>query len=106
MKPKRTTGQGARSYVQAQQPFTNSNDQLYGQWETPQIYVVYSYGDHWPLFMWNDVLKLWFENEEKYSATTSKHRSSTHPHTPTEKRTRQWLRKQIQEQRQLTREAA
>jgi hypothetical protein len=68
--------------------------------------VVYSYGDHWPLFMWNDTLQLWFENTERYSTTTSKHRTFTHPHRETELRSRNWLREQIQEQRKLTRAQA
>ena len=50
-------------------------------------YVVYSYGDHWPLFIAMTLVPygpdVWFENKDRHSVTTSKHRSQTHPHQPT-----------------------
>lgn len=73
----RVAGWKARPYVQAKQPFRNHNNQLFARWETPLLYVVYSYGDHWPLFAWDGFE--WYENEDKVSPTTSKHRSQTHP---------------------------
>jgi hypothetical protein len=96
-KPIKTSGTRARTYVQSRQPFTNHNGQLFGRWETPLLYVVYSYGEHWPLFVWDGFD--WYENEDKYSATTSKHRSQTHPHTPTQPRSHTWLRNFITTQR-------
>jgi hypothetical protein len=42
------------------------------------LYVVYSYGRHWPL--WANWRGLWFGNTDKYGPTTSKHYSQTHPH--------------------------
>lgn len=45
------------------------------------MYVVYSYGEHWPLFVYHD--GVWYENIDRYSVTTSKHRSQAHPHCPT-----------------------
>ena len=89
-KPIRTTGTKCRRHVQAREAFTNSNGQLVGRYETPLLYVVYSYGTHWPLFVWDGFD--WYENEERASATTSKHRSQTHPHTPTQLRTCRWLK--------------
>lgn len=40
-------------------------------------YVVYSYGRHWPLFIWFD--GVWYGNADRYSVATSKHRSQLHP---------------------------
>ena len=88
-----TTRRDARAKVQAREAFKTSNGQLYGEWVSPNVYVVYSYGEHWPLFMW-DGFK-WFENEDKRSVTTSHHRSYTHPHVPTELRSTTWLRQFI-----------
>lgn len=85
-----TTRQQARAKVQAREPFKTSNRQLFARWVSPNLYVVYSYSTHWPLFMW-DGFK-WFENEDGFSATTSRHRSYTHPHQPTELRSATWLR--------------
>jgi len=78
----------ARSFVQQQLPFEGSN--LFATWfcVNPSSgdpmdfgYVVYSYGKHWPLFI--HINGVWFENEERHSVTTSKHRSQTHPHCDT-----------------------
>jgi hypothetical protein len=44
-------------------------------------YVVYSYGKHFPLFVHQD--GIWYENQDRYSVSTSKHRSQSHPHTNT-----------------------
>lgn len=79
----------ARSHVQKQLPFTGNNifAELFCVNATdPQPgdygYAVYSYGHHHPLFVCITVegQDLWFENEDKYSVTTSKHRSQCHPH--------------------------
>jgi hypothetical protein len=88
-KTPRINGRHCRPYVQARKAFTNSNGQLYAVNHTPMLYVVYSYGDHWPLFVWDGFD--WYENEEKYSPTTGRHRSYANPYQPTIKRTRKWL---------------
>lgn len=90
-KPTKISGQKARAYVQARKPFTNHNGQLYGKWEGDR-YVVYSYGAHWPLFIYDAALRVWFENEDKCSPTTSKHHTQTHPLTSTELRSCRWMR--------------
>ena len=92
-KPVRVSGWKARAYVQNGINFTNNNKQLFGRWETPSLYVVYSYGTHWPLFMWDN--GEWWENEDKYSRTTTKHRSQTHPHVDTSKGSRTYLKHMI-----------
>lgn len=38
-------------------------------------YVVYSYGHHWPLYVWHAGTNRAFLNTEKYSVTTGKHLS-------------------------------
>jgi len=87
----------ARQFVQKQHPFEGSN--MYAQFHTvnhptgengPGMwYAVYSYGDHWPLFVHaNDT---WFENEDKHGVTTSKHRTQTHPHCPTVLLSAKWM---------------
>jgi len=86
MKSVRTSNSKCRTHVQSRKPFTANN--LFGVIMegredlnlTPR-YVVYSYGTHWPLFIHQD--GVWFENQDKYSPTTSKHRSQAHPHANT-----------------------
>lgn len=46
-------------------------------------YVVFSYGSNWPLFVYHYGTKRWFENSDKYSVTTSKHKTKAHPHCET-----------------------
>jgi len=80
-----TSGWKAREFVQKLQPFRNNatggkgpkNASLWGE-ITCDLYVVYSYGRHWPL--WANWRGVWFGNTDKYGPTTSKHYSQTHPH--------------------------
>jgi len=87
-----TSGWKTREFVQKLQPFRNNatggkgpkNASLWGEWMTfagdsDPLYVVYSYGRHWPL--WANWRGVWFGNTDKYGPTTSKHYSQTHPHT-------------------------
>jgi hypothetical protein len=79
-KPIATTGQRCRPYVTARQPFTNSNGQLFGCY-VHGLYVVYSYGAHWPLYIYDGAQ--WLENSDRASMTTSKHRSQARPSAST-----------------------
>lgn len=42
-------------------------------------YVVYSYGAHFPLYIWDVDTQRWFGNSGSYSRTTSKHSTLTRP---------------------------
>lgn len=81
-----TSGWKARPYVQQLKLFRNNsktgqgpkNSTLWSEWLN-DIYVVYSYNRKWPIYAnWKGI---WFRNEDKYSPTTSKHQSQTHPLT-------------------------
>ena len=81
----------AREMVQKEHPFEGNN--LFAQFHTDgdvMWYAVYSYGTHWPLFIKAE--GVWFENEDKYSPTTSKHKSQCHPHTTTFPLSTQWMK--------------
>ncbi len=72
----------ARQYVLQRKPFDGSN--LYARQrtlvtddDTVAWYIVYSYGEHYPLFI--HINGHWFENDGGYSVTTSKHRSQCYP---------------------------
>ncbi len=77
----------ARGYVQRCIEFKANN--LWSEWiddRNPEDdpvdarYVVYSYDRHWPLFIYEVRTDMWFENASKYSVTTSKHKTQSHPH--------------------------
>jgi len=84
----------ARQHVKRHHPFQGNN--LYGMYwcANPSStdpgdsgYAVFSYGSHWPLFIGTVLIPggpdVWFENLDRRSVTTSKHRSQAHPHTDT-----------------------
>jgi hypothetical protein len=90
-KSRRVSGWEARQYVQNLQPFRNNSisgdgpkdASLWGEWMTfaddsDPLYVVYSYRRTWPL--WANWKGVWFGNTDKFSRTTTKHYSQTHPH--------------------------
>lgn len=101
LKPHYIANRDARKYVQKRTPFNGSpnpdhvfanelnprRSALYAGWiSTPdgqEMYVVCSYGDHWPLFIYCRDVDMWFENSDKYGNTTSRHHSTAHPHCET-----------------------
>lgn len=75
----------ARPYVTTQSPFQGSN--LYGRVFTthPKGYAVFSYGEHFPLYVAlnNDTGTRWFGNNDRCSATTTRHMTLCRPLTTT-----------------------
>ena len=75
----------AREFVQQRVPFQGSN--IFAQFHTqynedgtdgPDTwYVVYSYGKHFPMYIWAN--GIWFANEDKYSRTTTRHQLQARP---------------------------
>lgn len=86
---KKTCNRDCRSYVKSLTPFDTSskphakNGTIFARWTTPDTYVVYSYGTHWPLHICvvnpDNGSRIWFSNEDKHSRTTSKHYGQAHP---------------------------
>lgn len=99
VKPVRTTNRGSRKYVATLVPFRNSNGQLFARWVSPQLYVVFSYGEHWPLFLWSADTRRWYANEDKASSTTSRHYTYAHPlpATPPQKRSCTWMKRAVRD---------
>jgi hypothetical protein len=86
----------ARLHVEQRKPFEGSN--IWGVWQKSTIvedesefYVVYSYGEHFPMYVWSE--GVWFENEDKYSPTTSKHMGQCRPSRTTILLSTAWMRK-------------
>jgi hypothetical protein len=70
----KTSNSKSKQYVVSRIPFRGSN--MFGKGDD-KLYIVYSYGNHFPLHVWNG--KEWYSNCEKYSVTTSRHFSQTKP---------------------------
>ena len=77
-------GTNVRPYVQQKVDFNNASGSLYGSYShSKRQYTVYSYGPHWPLFIYSNITKQWYENTDRYGTTTSKHHGQAHPHRDT-----------------------
>jgi hypothetical protein len=75
----------ADKYVTNREPFKGSN--TWGEWifnpnQGDGLYVVFSYGYHFPMYIWDELLGLWFANEDKYSRSTTRQQSQLRPNTP------------------------
>jgi len=64
--------------------FQGSN--TFGKWikwvtddKTDEIYVVYSYGRHFPMYVYDDQENKWIGNKDKYSKSTTRHQSQLRP---------------------------
>ena len=88
MKRERVANKNCRHFVAARVPFIGSN--MYAERRTAShgnsdIYVVYSYGVHWPLYVaevTNDACGeiKWYENADRFSRSTARHASQARPH--------------------------
>lgn len=75
-------GTQARRYVQEKREFVNNSGSIYAHNYANQHdkwYVVYSYGVHFPMYLYDYATNTWYGNWEKARRTTSKHQSQTHP---------------------------
>jgi hypothetical protein len=81
-----TTLREAGRLVRYRDEFTGNN--VYGRWhssdadhlpERHRRYVVYSYGTHFPMYIYDEDTGSWFGNIDKYSVTTSRHQTTCHP---------------------------
>lgn len=78
-------------------PFKDTNKYARNE-AAGRLYVVYSYRDTWPMFVFDRQTGTWYENEDKYSVTTSKHRTQCVPYdTKLEQANTRWLVKFIEE---------
>lgn len=73
-----------REYVQQRTPFQGSN--LWGVWHNSTLieyndrhFVVYSYGHHFPIYIFDEATNQWFANRDKYSQSTTRHQSQARP---------------------------
>jgi len=57
--------------------FTGNN--TFSVWTAYNKYVVYSYGPHFPLLVYNPSEQKWYHNSDKYSTSTSKHLTQLRP---------------------------
>ena len=66
----------ARDFGESKEEFKANN--LFAEFNHKGHYVVYSYGYHFPMFVFHKELG-WIENDDKYSVSTSKQQTQARP---------------------------
>lgn len=56
------------------QPF-RYNKSMYGIQQDPNNFVIYSYGSHFPIALFDKAANRWTLHRQKYSITTTRHQS-------------------------------
>lgn len=74
----RLANRDVRSKVEKRQLFSNTNQTIYAK-RKDDLYVVYSYGDHFPLYVYDAIVSQWFGNDTKSTPTTQRHKTLTRP---------------------------
>jgi hypothetical protein len=67
----------ASQYVNRCESFNGNNTK--GARYNDNLYVVYSYGHHFPMYVYDYTTRQWYANSDKYSQTTSKHQTQCRP---------------------------
>lgn len=78
----RISNREVRAKVEGLEEFMTNNKTLYAYWrgtDANRRYCVFSYRDRWPIIIYVPQLFTWFENETKYSYTTSRHMTHARP---------------------------
>jgi len=70
----------ARKYVQNRIAFDGSN--LFARYATDNLYVVYSYGFHFPMYIWDNTCGIWLRNITEKSASTARQYNECCPDLP------------------------
>lgn len=67
-------------FTSAKREFKANN--IFADWvrdENGARYIVCSYGQHWPMYIYDSTTDQWYANSSKYSVSTSKHSSQARP---------------------------
>ena len=82
----RVSNNKARQYVEKLEEFQGSNTKgIWHNWDNiweggaKKLYVVYSYGSHFPMYIYDDQENKWIGNKDKYSSSTTRHQSLLRP---------------------------
>jgi len=70
----RITNDEIPRHVAQLEPFTNRHNSVFANDDAAK-YVVYSYGDHFPMAMFDKDVQKWIVNKDKVSVTTTRHQS-------------------------------
>lgn len=72
------TNSEAYNYVIRREKFNTGNKTIFGEWRGDN-YIVYSYGYHFPMYVYDGQSQEWYGNSDKYSRTTTTHQTKCRP---------------------------
>ena len=73
----RVANKNARQYVNELKVFEGSN--TFATNDNENLYVVYSYGYHFPMYIYDRQAGIWVGSKDKYSSSTTRHQSQCAP---------------------------
>jgi len=74
----RVANKDAKQYVDNLEKFDGSN--LWSDYSCGgSLYIVYSYNTHYPMYVYDKTVDVWYENTTWWSKTTLKHKSQARP---------------------------
>ena len=96
-----TANRDGRQFVNKKQSFDGSN--VFARWQhrplwqpDDDIYAVFSYGTHHPMFVYSSLADTWYENGEVYNSnTTKKHYAQFRPSQPTEVKREEFVKRVV-----------
>ena len=71
----------AKEYVTMTENYLKSfiGSNMFSEWKG-YTYAIYSYGEHFPMYVYDQVSNMWIGNLDKYSPSTSRQQSQTRPY--------------------------
>lgn len=88
MAKNRCSNSDAIRFIEYRDAFETNNKTMFGEWHKTggegETYAVYSYGHHFPMYVWDAQVHKWYGNKDKYSRTTSSHQTKARPRAPIE----------------------
>jgi len=78
----RVSNNKARDFVNSLDEFEGSNTKgMWHSWDegAKKLFVVYSYGHHFPMYIYDEEQNKWVGNKDKYSQSTTRHQSLLRP---------------------------
>lgn len=84
MSKNRCSNSDAIRFIEYRDEFETNNQTMFGRWQYKHErgtgrYVVYSYGYHFPMYVYDANTCEWYGNKDKYSRTTSSHQTKARP---------------------------
>ena len=86
MAKNRCSNSDVSRFIEYRDKFETNNKTMFSEWcgsdeghVGARTYTVYSYGYHFPMYVWDDQAQVWIGNKDKYSRTTSVHQTKARP---------------------------